>query len=186
MIEHTEELNGYRLRIERDDDPPHPRRDNDYQSRMICFHRRYVIGDKHDFRYPDEVTNAIPEDAVKLPVYLYDHGGITISTKPFSCSWDSGQIGWIYITREGILMEQGDLSERSLDQALANLESEIQEYDQYLQGDVYGFQIERIVTCHCCNHRTFEHVESCGGFYGLEYAIEEGRSELRAHCTVEA
>ena len=32
---------------------------------------------------------------VILPLYLYDHSGITISTGPFSCPWDSGQVGWI-------------------------------------------------------------------------------------------
>lgn len=37
---------------------------------------------------------------VILPLYLYDHSGITISTGPFSCPWDSGQVGWIYAPKD--------------------------------------------------------------------------------------
>ena len=33
---------------------------------------------------------------VILPLYLYDHSGITMNTCGFSCPWDSGQVGWIY------------------------------------------------------------------------------------------
>jgi hypothetical protein len=32
---------------------------------------------------------------VILPLYLYDHSGITMSCGPFSCPWDSGQVGII-------------------------------------------------------------------------------------------
>jgi hypothetical protein len=32
---------------------------------------------------------------VVLPVYIYDHSGITLNTTGFSCPWDSGQVGWI-------------------------------------------------------------------------------------------
>ena len=37
---------------------------------------------------------------IVLPIYMYDHSGITISVNPFSCPWDSGQIGFIYISKE--------------------------------------------------------------------------------------
>jgi hypothetical protein len=35
-------------------------------------------------------------------LYLYDHGGITISTGPFSCPRDSGQVGFIYASHKQI------------------------------------------------------------------------------------
>jgi len=34
----------------------------------------------------------------KYPVYAYIHGGITVSTTPFSCRWDSGVLGFIRTT----------------------------------------------------------------------------------------
>jgi len=47
------------------------------------------------------------ENAVILPVYMYDHSGITINTDGFSCPWDSGQVGVIFCTRERFLKETG-------------------------------------------------------------------------------
>ncbi len=44
---------------------------------------------------------------VILPLYLYDHGGITMSTGPFSCRWDSGQVGWIYAEKKKFIEETG-------------------------------------------------------------------------------
>ncbi len=45
------------------------------------------------------------------------------------------------------------------------LESEIKELDQYLTGDVYGYEIIDV--------RTEEHIESCWAIYGLDYVEEE-------------
>ena len=42
-----------------------------------------------------------------LPLYLYDHSGITMSTGPFSCPWDSGQVGWIYAPKQKFIDETG-------------------------------------------------------------------------------
>ncbi|HOO12216.1 MAG TPA: hypothetical protein PK684_04600 [Bacillota bacterium] len=42
-----------------------------------------------------------------LPLYLYDHGGITMRTNPFSCPWDSGQVGWIYASKQKFIDETG-------------------------------------------------------------------------------
>ena len=71
-----------------------------------------------------------------LPVYLYDHSGISLSTSPFSCSWDSGQIGYIYITREEYEAYTG--GSYTLQDAEAMLHSEIKELSSYLAGDVWG------------------------------------------------
>ena len=42
-----------------------------------------------------------------LPLFLYDHSGITMSTGPFSCPWDSGQVGWIYAPKQKFIEETG-------------------------------------------------------------------------------
>ena len=44
---------------------------------------------------------------VILPLYLYDHSGITMSTSVFSCPWDSGQVGWIYAEKKKLIEETG-------------------------------------------------------------------------------
>lgn len=44
---------------------------------------------------------------VILPLFLYDHSGITMSTSVFSCPWDSGQVGWIYASKQKFIDETG-------------------------------------------------------------------------------
>lgn len=77
-----------------------------------------------------------------LPVYMYDHSGITINTTGFSCRWDSGRIGIIYTS---LLDDNDDLpipqeGESILEAAERVLRSEIKYIDQIITGHVYGFQ----------------------------------------------
>lgn len=93
-------------KVVHDEDAPNPRKEFDCFGKMVCFHRRYDLGDKHDLKAEDfngwdELEAYLKEDlkaAVVLPLYLYDHSGITINTTGFSCPWDSGQVGFTYAT----------------------------------------------------------------------------------------
>ena len=106
--------NGKTLEIVQDNNPDSPR-EWDNMGTMICFHGRYNLGDKHNYDHRDysgweEMETAIIKNespAVILPLYLYDHSGITISTSPFSCGWDSGQIGFIFVSKEKLRKEYG-------------------------------------------------------------------------------
>jgi len=90
---------------------------------------------------------------VILPLYLYDHSGLTMNTVGYSCPWDSGQVGWIYATYDDIRNEYG-----SLDIARAEnmLRAEVEEYDYYLTGQCYGFKL----------YEGDNEIESIWGFYG--------------------
>jgi hypothetical protein len=107
--------------------------------------------------------------AIIKPLYMYEHSGITISTSPFSCRWDSGQIGWVFITKETAKEEYGDnLTDKELAEKLNDiLEAEVKTYDQYLTGDVYSFNIQTPD-----DNGDYEHYDSCSGFYGEESAYE--------------
>lgn len=123
---------------------------------------------------------------VILPVYLYDHSGITVSTVPFSCPWDSGQAGWIYSTKETFLKETGYTPEQLFEEGKAKelLRSEIKTLDMYLQGYVYYFLLEEKETCEHCNHVEYKHVDSCGGFYAN--TAEELAKEIASYLPEEA
>jgi hypothetical protein len=54
-----------------------------------------------------------------LPVYLYDHSGLTINTTGFTCPWDSGQIGWIYASHEQVKAEYGAVTPENLRKPIA-------------------------------------------------------------------
>jgi len=105
-----------------------------------------------------------------LPLFLYDHSGITMKTSPFSCPWDSGQVGYIFVTREVLLKEYGvkKLSKKLIQKALEALQAEVEEYDQYLTGDVWR--------CVCETYNDLKELQDndivCG-YYGREYALKE-------------
>jgi len=173
---HSEWIGKYLIEIYQDTDTESPR-EWDNLGTMVCFHRRYDLGDKHDYDSDDysgweEMKEAIiKQEKVHtiLPLYLYDHSGITISTGPFSCNWDSGQIGWIFVSKEKV-------KEEGMDESKVEdyLKGEVKTYDQYLTGDVYGYRIYEVITC-SLGHDHEEDLHSCGGFYGEDYCLQEAK-----------
>lgn len=224
----------FRLTIKADNDESmNPRTEYDNVGTMVCFHRRYNLGDKHDYSSPDDflsslVRNNVPEkdivsfvkagkgnvfvqydrqekdysvseqtkngwkysfstdkeriaddvidmlsfddclsllekSVVILPLYLYDHSGITMSTGSFNDPWDSGQVGWIYCTKEHAEKELNTKGKGWKQAAIDCLESEVQTYDYYIMGDVYGFTIEEQTDSEADE---WEETDSCWGFIG--------------------
>jgi hypothetical protein len=45
---HEEKYKDYKIQVFIDEDPPNPRKEFDNFGHMICFHRRYDLGDKHN------------------------------------------------------------------------------------------------------------------------------------------
>jgi hypothetical protein len=169
------------LRIVQDEDPINPRTDFDPLGKMVCFHQRYNLGDAHNIEHSDfngwdemeEHLIKMHHAALILPLYLYGHSGITLQTIPFSCPWDSGQIGFIYMDRATILnTAPGNpkiLTKATKAWATQCLLTEVQTYDQYLTGDVWGYVIE---------DSKGNEVDSCWGFYGESYCKAEGESMM--------
>jgi hypothetical protein len=153
---------------------------------MVCLHKRYELGDEHtikadDFICWESIEKHLREKlgaVVVLPLYLFDHSGITMSTDSSgfraadSAGWDWGQVGFIYATREAVLANfmKKRLSKAMLEQTAAVLVSEVEVYDQYLQGDVWGYIIE---------DDAGNVVDSCWGFFGEQYAKEEAALALQ-------
>jgi hypothetical protein len=192
----------YALIVEQDLDPWNPRSWSDLGT-MVCFHKRYDLGDEqpkygveewerslardlkgntHEAEVWEheatrrEVWEFVNEHAVVLPLYLYEHGMISISTKTFigrahHAMWDSGQVGWIYITHEDVEAEYGDLSEGSLQKAEERLFEEVNVYDLYVRGEVFFFSLEDLWLN--------TPVDSWGGIYASE--LDDLQDSLREH-----
>jgi len=142
---------NYTIKIVVDDRPLDPIEEFDSFGKMVCFHKWYSLGHKHNLRSGDfdsleDVKNYLIKEEkayIILPLYLYDHSGITISTTPFNCVFDSGQMGFIYATKEQILKEYGvkRITPKIRKKVEKLLIAEVDTYDKYLTGEVYGFQI---------------------------------------------
>lgn len=175
----TLDYKGYKINIYQDTDPLNPRTENDNLGVMVCFHRRYSLGDEKisktytpdSFQEYLESPEGKKEIVAILPLYLYDHSGITISTKPFSCQWDSGQIGYIYLSRNKAIQEWG--KKIPLKEKLESyLESEVKTYDKYLTGSFVGYEI---------NGPEIDGA-SCWGYDDEKYCIEEAKSIVDYHA----
>lgn len=160
---------GKTLKIYQDENPESPR-EWDNMGIMVCWHSRYNLGDKNNFKSPGDFQEWLKNNpAIVLPLYLLDHSGITISTRDFKDSWDSGQVGYIYVTHKKIKEEYGKVTKATKARAEKMLRSEVETYDQYLRSAVYGFVVEAKPKKYpCCGHETIEQLDSCWGFYGYD------------------
>lgn len=108
---------------------------------------------------------------VVVPIYAYEHGGITISSgrRAGWDSFDSGQLGFIYVSKKKALDEwkKKKWTQKFEEKIVKILEEEIETYDQYLRGEVFGYKIF---------DADGEELDSCWGCYGEDYCIEEAKS----------
>ena len=177
----TIKYKNHTINVENDETARSPRLEFENLGTMVCFHGRYKLGDEHDYKSDMfdgwlEMMEALIKDnniAIILPIYMYDHSGITIKTTPFSCPWDSAQIGYIYISKEKIREEYGrkNMSAKLVKQITSYLVGEVETYDHYLTGNVYGYTVE---------NEESEEIDSCWGFYGYDHEasglVEEAKN----------
>lgn len=116
-------------------------------------------------------------ELIGLPVYAYIHGGVALSTGAFSCPWDSGQSGFIYVNKATALSWHGGkiLTAKKREQTLKNLRAIVESFGAWVNGECYGYSVE---------DADGETLDSCWGFVGYDYAAESAR-EAFAHCLKE-
>lgn len=167
----TIERDGFTAYIYYDTDTPNPRKDWDNFGKIVS---RKLTSDEH-FEFSGDSETDIKRlkqefgATVILPIYMDSHGGDTVNTTGFSCPWDSRQVGWIFATTEDICKIYGckrvyPVIRRKVKQLLIN---EIKTYDQYIRGEVYGYVLF---------DNAGNEIDSCWGFYGLDYVKEEVNS----------
>lgn len=182
---------NYRVTVEQDEDAINPR-DKSYQDNMavmVCFHRRYDLGDKDhgylegDYANWSELEKAITKKekpVVIMPLYMMDHSGLSIAidSERFracdSAGWDWGQVGFIFVKKSHAELK-GLSKDKAVERAEADIKAEVDQYDYYLRGEVYSIVVERLE-----DGEAVEIVDSCGGFIGGHYADQEAANMLKA------
>lgn len=171
------EYRGYTIEVVPAYDPEEPFEGGGKLGHHAFFHGRYRLGDADipfahsDFGGWDAMREYIESknglNAICLPVYMYDHSGITINTTGFACGWDSGQIGFTYATRDDIRAwyDCKYVRQSRIDEALELLKAEVDTVDKHIRGEVYDWRIMQ----------DGEHIETCGTYYDEDEAIKNAR-----------
>ena len=165
----TLKLDDEQLKIYIDPEPINPR-DWDNLGKMICWHNRYDLGDKHDYTIDEFHEFLEKTNTVTLPLFLLDHSGLRMKNTSFNDPWDSGKVGYIYITYDDIRKEydRKRVSKKLITQVYKILQGETETYNQYISGDTYCYTLSKLITCNL-NEVHEEFIDSCGGFYGFNF-----------------
>jgi len=170
----TIEYKNHTINIYYEENPESPR-EWDNLCEIHYSHKRYIIGDvgySTGQKCIEAVKDMEKNGDLVFPLYMYEHGGITISLTPYSCPWDSGQVGFVVAPRLKFLKEYGKkiFTKKLKEKALKMAQAEVNTFDTYLRGDVYGYKIVK----------DDEVVDSCYGYYGddTEEVIKEAKSVI--------
>jgi len=209
-MKQTIDYRGFEIEIQKDVDPMNPREDWDHMGTFVYKHRNYNLGDKEIDDPIDWLLSMLDREDEKIEydnetfmdllsnfknvyaalfVYMYEHSVLTISTFPFSCRWDSGMVGIIYVslndaisnwtlpkesTWETLIDDWGENKGKKvklMDVAIRVLEGEIKTQNDYLTSNVWGYNIDS----NGCN-------DSCWGYFGdVDYCISEAKLAVDHH-----
>lgn len=157
---------GYVINIFRDEYAECPRDAFDYSSHFYNNTRRHTFDSMRESSIEDIVENGklskeFLRDYIYVPVYLLDHSGEAVSTSPFGDPWDSGLFGILAESKESVKEEFGCkiVSKKRREMIEQRLRAEVNEFNQWLQGEVYGFTVTK-------PDDPDDVLDSCWGFYG--------------------
>lgn len=117
-------------------------------------------------------AKALDRETVWIPVWKYEHSGVVYAAapeNPFTCPWDSGQVGIIFAKRENIRAEYGvkRITPKIRETVLKNLKQEVESYSKWANGEFVGYVVK---------DSDGEEVDSCWGIDDIEYAREEAKA----------
>ena len=176
---HQETAHGVSIRVLYDEDPINCR-DDDLFGHIVCFHKRYNLGDKdkvglkhEDFSSWDEMEAHIWKElkaVVVLPLSLHDHSGLRLFVGA-ERGWDTGRVGFAFFTKGNMEKSCGweRTSKKRLKQIEDGMRSSVVEYNKFINNEVYGFVVEKE-----------GQTESCWGFYCQGQCLAEARREAAA------
>ena len=167
------ERDGFTITSYYDEDAQNPREDSDcHVGVMVLDHGRYDLPNEDDdakraldwfmsrksgLSLFSRWARIFKGATIVLPVWGYDHSGLAMRAGDrvgqFADQWDSGLLGVIYDDATNVV-------DWTAEQIEAALRGEVEEYDMFGRGEVYGY----IVT-----DRNGDEVDSCWGYVGSEY-----------------
>lgn len=160
-------------------------RETELQLAEIC--RKYGKSDEEidEMAFSEEIQFILDQDDVcGLPLWIYDHSGISMSTGK-QCSWDSSFVGLIFVEKDFYLAQTCLKDEEGWkEKAKETLKGEVETYSDFLEGNVYQWTLYEptVVIRQSMDGKELsrkideegEMVDSMGGFYNPTFEdVEE-------------
>lgn len=96
-----------------------------------------------------------------LPLYMYEHSGVALSTTDFGDRWDSGCIGFVFMTTE-----QGKELEISTQEKAEDwIKNGIKQWNKLNNESMYSVEFFTVDKCNCCSHITENSVDWINGLF---------------------
>lgn len=161
---------GHTIKIIQDENAESPQSWGDGNLFLVANHRQFYVAEPGAKRVPED-----PQELVErygkthwiFPLEAYIHSGVRLAFGHEGNfpdrRWDVSQLGFVFVAKS-----EWRLS-RKAREAAATL---IKTWNDYLSGDVWGYQID-------------EDGDSCWGFYGYDYCLQEARSSVDYMVTQE-
>jgi hypothetical protein len=170
----------FRIRIYPDGDTPNPLKDWSEMGTILSLNRRHASFN------PSRVEFAIENDPDAVPLSYYEHGQCLWSVAAelpaaCRCRFDSVAFAGVWLPDAETLASAkgyGGFTRRMFMRKRARQACEA--YTQWCNGEVYGYDIEQVTTCPQCGQESTEPVDSCWGFYGLDYCRSEAQAAAEA------
>lgn len=126
-------------------------------------------------------------EVVMLPISMYEHSGISLWLGSKwghpDAQWDCSSIGFAYVekaTAEKEMPQRKLTDEQKGDWkkwAYAMMEGEMETYNKYVSGEVYGYMIEDEEGEEASN----VHLCGCWGYYDKDCLLEDAKSDIDAY-----
>lgn len=171
----------YELKIKQDSDPESPREWSNLGSFYTTKNNGYIKREIEidNFSFGSDADSDIERLSklgyIAIPVSIYDHSGWTVFSGVAN-DWDSGCIGFYVVSREKIRedFEYKRISKKLLTRVKNIMESEIKTFDQFIQGEIWCYEITK----------DGELLDSCCGFYE-EDNLDDFRKHLEEYFPAE-
>jgi hypothetical protein len=166
----------YRIRIYPDPDVPNPLDDWSEMGTILSLNRRHINFD------PAGVDAAIEHNPDAVPLSYFEHGLCRWSVTGelpagCRCPFDSVALAGVWLPDAETLASAksyGGFTRRMFMRKRARQACDA--YTQWCNGDVYGYEVERITVCDCCGSEQASVVDSLWGCYGLDYCLSEAEA----------
>lgn len=171
--------NGVYAEIIHDPDCDSPYDDDD-AIKIVILHRNYSDPAKGECgRDADEVLawcKANEREWFITNLYMYEHGDVALRAgerNPFSCPWDSGQVGIVALKKSQWGRGKGERNAKRLQYA----KDAAEEYGRWINGETYGYVVK---------NEDGDDLDSCWGFIGFDYVKEEAEDSAKYYVKDEA